>query len=205
MTTPNFEDKTGLSQSESTEFARFQRDLAPYFAAINNIDVKILIWGPGKDTHYYPKRVTIKEHLQAQHPRNEIATSEDLLKGITHPSDIAIVQAEMLHATVADVIFGLVTSDPKQTGIYMEIDNILQSDALVNKTWIIIPDSRDWKKVGSFIKLPLLQSFPGFRTKPFRTSVLEKCEQLRQFCSEKVSEARGRKVRHYIQQVLHDL
>ncbi len=148
------------------------------------------------------KKDVIKKHLQDINPLDDIATSEDLIKNIEHPESLPTVQAEMLHATVSDIIFGLVTSDPQQSGIYMEIDNLLHSDALVNKTWLIIPDPRDWKKVGSFIQLPLLQSFPTFRMKTFRTKVLEECEQVRKFCLEKVKEERVRKTRIYVQRVI---
>jgi hypothetical protein len=109
----------------------------------------------------------------------------------------------LLHAEVADLIIGLVTSDPKQTGIYMEIDNLLRFEHLINKTWLIIPDKKDWKKVGAFIQLPLLQSFPQYRTKTFRVKVLEQCEELREFCLTKVREERSRKMRKFVQDTLN--
>ena len=154
-----FEDNTGLKETEKVEFDRFRQELAPYFEQLNKIGLKILIWGPGEGTHYYTKRDEIKECLRIKNSNDEVATSEDLLRQVSHPSQLDAVQAEMLHAGVADVIFGLVTSDPQQTGIYMEVDNLLRFDSLINKTWLIVPDNRDWKKVGAFIQQPILQSF----------------------------------------------
>ena len=169
---------------------------------LHRIELKILIWGPGEGTHYYHKRDAIKQCLRLANESDEVVTSEDLFRDIEHPSQLDKVQAEMLHAHVADVIFGLVTSDPQQTGIYMEVDNLLRFESLINKTWLMVPDKRDWKKVGAFIKQPLLQSFPSYRMKAFRTKVLEQCEQLRHFCLDKVGEERSRKMRKYVQEVL---
>jgi hypothetical protein len=193
-----FEDNTGLRESEKPKFERFQQELAPYFEQLNKIGLLILIWGPGEGTNYYKKRDEIKQFLKAKNSNDEVATSEDLLRQVSHPSQLDIVQAEMLHAGVADVIFGLVTSDPRQSGIYMEVDNLLRFDNLIHKTWLIVPDSRDWKKVDLFIQQPTLKSFPSYRKKSFRTKVLDQCEQVRRFCLDKVAEERGRKMRKYV-------
>jgi|GEM_PF-2581857 len=197
-----FEDATGLKESQRGEFNTFEEELSPYFKQLHGIGLRILIWGPGERTYFYHKRDEVKQYLRHNNENDEVVTSEDLFRNIEHPSQVDIVQAEMLHAHVADVIFGLVTSDPQQTGIYMEVDNLLRFESLIDKTWLIVPDKRDWKKVGRFIQQPLLQSFPSYRMKEFRANVLKKCEELRRFCSDKVSEARSRKMRKYIQEVL---
>jgi len=169
---------------------------------LRKTSVKILIWGPGEGTNFYSKRDRIKQHLRDIGQYDEVNTSEDLFKSIEHPSFPDLVQLELLHANVADIIFGLVTSDPRQTGIYMEIDNLLRYEPLINKTWLIMPDEHDWHKAGSFIQVPLLNSFPMYRTKSFRIKQLEKCEQVRKFCSDKVNETRARLMRNYVQKVL---
>ena len=197
-----FEDDTGLRQGVEEEFKQFEAALSPYIKKLSEIGIKILIWGPGEGTSYYHKRNEIKEFLKQQNKNNEPATSEDLVRNIEHPTEIDIVQLEMLHANVADVIFGLVTSDPRQTGIYMEVDNLLRFESLINKTWLIVPHPKDWKKSGSFIQEPLLKSFPDYRMKPFRIKVLDECKEVRRFCLEKVKEARGRIMRKHVQSVL---
>ncbi len=195
-----FENITGLKESQKLEFEGFQQGLSIYIDQLNKIGLKILIWGPGEQTHYYSKRNEIKQALRLANINDEVVTSEELFLNIPHPPQLDIVQAEMLHANVADIVFGLVTSDPQQAGIYMEIDNLLRYESLINKTWVIIPDKRDWKKVGEFIQQPLLQSFPSYRMKSFRTRVLEQCEQVRRFCLDKVAEERSRKMRKLVQE-----
>ena len=198
-----FEDATGLNESQRDEFNTFREALSPYFEELSRIGLKILIWGPGEGTRFYHKRDEVKQCLKLNNENDDVATSEDLLRNIEHPTQIDIVQTEMLQAHVADVIFGLVTSDPQQTGIYMEVDNLLRFESLINKTWLIVPDRRDWKKVGAFIQQPLLQSFPSYRMKSFRMKVLERCEEVRHFCLDRVSEERSRKLRKHIQEVLN--
>jgi len=66
-----------------------------------------------KGTHFYYKSDEVKQCLRLSNENDDVATSEDLLRNIEHPAQIDIVQAEMLQAHVADVIFGLVTSDPQ--------------------------------------------------------------------------------------------
>ncbi len=197
-----FERNTGLKDSEKGQFEAFIKGLAPYFAQLESIGLKILIWGPGEGTKYYPKRDEIKGALRQANRNDEVATSEDLFRKMQHPAGVDQVQLEMLHADVADIIFGLVTSDPSQSGIYMEIDNLLRYETLVNKTWLIVPDRRDWKKVDAFIQQPLLKSFPDYRMIPFRIKELDKCEKTRKFCLDKVGAERGRKMRNYIQEQL---
>jgi len=199
---PEFEDATGLRESQRGEFNTFAQELSPYFEQLHRIGLKILIWGPGEGTHFYHKRDEVKQCLRLANENDEVVTSEDLFRTIEHPSQLDIVQAEMLHANVADVIFGLVTSEPKQTGIYMEVDNLLRYDSLIDKTWLIVPDKHDWKKVGAFIQQPLRQSFPTYRMKAFRMKVLEQCEEVRHFCLDRVGEERGRRMRKYVQEVL---
>jgi hypothetical protein len=197
-----FEDAIGLKESRREEFNTFREALAPYLEQLHRIGLRILIWGPGEGTHFYHKRDEVKQCFRLANENDEVVTSEDLFRNIEHPPQLDIVQTEMLHAHVADVIFGLVTSDPRQAGIYMEVDNLLRFESLINKTWLIVPDKRDWKKVSAFIQQPLLQSFPSYRMKAFRTKVLERCEELRQFCLDKVGEERSRKMRKHIQKVL---
>ena len=84
----------------------------------------------------------------------------------------------------------------------MEVDNLLRFDSLTNKTWLILPDRKDWKKVGAFIQQPLLQGFPSYRMKSFRMKVLERCEEVRRFCLDRVGEERSRKLRKHIQEIL---
>ncbi len=198
----DFEDTTGLKESEKPKFEKFRQDLIPYLEQLNKIGLKILIWGPGEGTRYYSKRDEIKKCLLGNNSNDEVVTSEDLFKLIEHPSQLDIVQAEMLHANIADVIFGLVTSDPQQTGIYMEVDNLLRFDSLVDKTWLIVPDVRDWSKVDSFIQQPTLHDFPSYRMKSFRTRVLDKCEEVRSFCLDRIAEERSRKMRKYVHEQL---
>jgi len=197
-----FEKNTGLTESEKGQFETFRKKLAPYFQQLESIGLKVLIWGPGEGTTYYFKRTEIATTLKQSNGNDEVVTSEDLFREIVHPTGVDKVQLEMLHASVADVVFGLVTSDPRQSGIYMEIDNLLRYENMVNKTWLIIPDSRDWKKAGAFIQEPLLKSFPDYRMKTFRIRDLEKCERVRQFCLDTISAERSRKVRKHIQEQL---
>jgi len=197
-----FEDATGLKEYQRGEFNTFEKELSPYFEQLREIGLRILIWGPGEGTYFYHKRAEVQQCLRLDNENDEVVTSEDLFRSIDHPSQLDIVQAEMLHAHVADVIFGLVTSDPRQEGIYMEVDNLLRFDSLIDKTWLIVPDKRDWKKVGRFIQQPLLQSFPSYRMKNFRANVLKQCEELRRFCLDKVREERSRRMRKHIQEVL---
>lgn len=197
-----FERNTGLTESEKGQFETFRRELAPYFQQLESIGLKVLIWGPGEGTTYYFKRTEIRTTLAQSNRNDEVVTSEDLFREIEHPTGVDKVQLEMLHANVADVVFGLVTSDPRQSGIYMEIDNLLRYESMVNKTWLIIPDTRDWKKVGAFVQEPLLKSFPDYRMKAFRIKDLETCERVRQFCLDKISAERSRKMRKRIQEQL---
>jgi hypothetical protein len=197
----NFEKDTGLKKSEKSKFEAFARELSPYFDELNEIGVKVLIWGPGKCTKYYSKRTTIVEHLRNLNSHDEIATSEELLKEIEHPKLVDEVQLELLHAEVANLIIGLVTSNPLQSGIYMEINNILPSSRMVNKTWLIMPDRKDWSKVGAFIQIPILQAFPENRIKYFRMKDLDQCNEVRLFCEQKVGEERGRIMRKRISEM----
>lgn len=197
-----FEDATGLKESQRGEFNTFAEELSPYFEQLRRTGLRILIWGPGEGTSFYHKRDEVKQCLRLDNENDEVVTSEDLVRSIKHPDQVDIVQAEMLHAHVADVIFGLVTSDPQQTGIYMEVNSLLPFESLTNKTWLIVPDKHDWKKVDAFIQQPLLKSFPSYRMKAFRTKVLKQCKELRRFCLDKVREERSRKIRKHIQEVL---
>lgn len=197
-----FEKNTGLKESEKAQFEGFRKELAPYFQQLDSIGLKILIWGPGEGTTYYQKRDEIKQTLRLSNTNDEVVTSEDLLREIEHPRGVDKVQLEMLHANVADIIFGLVTSDPHQSGIYMEVDNLLHYENLVNKTWLIIPDRHDWKKVDAFIQEPMLKSFPEYRMKSFRIKDLGKCERVRAFCLDKVNAERSRKMRKHVQEQL---
>lgn len=190
-----FEIETGLKASQQPKFQAFEKALDPYFKEISNICVKVLIWGPGEGTKYYGKRTTIVEHLRRKNATDEVFTSEDLMRAIEHPKNVDKVQLELLHAQTADIIIGLITSDPLQTGIYLEINNILPSPSMVNKTWLIMPNKRDWEKVGAFIQIPALQAFPENRTKFFRIKDLDECNEVRLFCEQKVNEERGRLTR----------
>lgn len=193
-----FEKISGLNALENDSFENFRSELAPYFEELSKIGIKVLIWGPGEGTTHYPKRAEIKKHLISRNAGDEVATSEDLFREIEHPTQIDQVQLELLHAKVAHVIFGLVTSDPNQTGIYMEVQNLLAYESLVDKTWLILPDIKDWKKFGTFIQQPMLKSFPDYRMKYFRIKVLEECTEVRSFCAEMVDAQRSRLMRKRI-------
>jgi hypothetical protein len=198
-----FEDNTGLRDSQQPNFNKFQTELSPYFQTLQKIPVSVLIWGPGEGTKFYPKRIAIRDELRKNNPNNEVATSEELIKVIVHPKVVDIVQLEMLHAKVADVILGLITSDPMQTGIHMEISTLLAYPSLVDKTWLIIP--KGWEKSAKgLMQIPVVNSFPGYRKKEFSMKALEQCNQVRAFCIDKVNEARSRIARHIIQDMLSD-
>ncbi|MHB8576343.1 MAG: hypothetical protein ACYDCQ_13540 [Dehalococcoidia bacterium] len=175
------------------QYSAWRAGIVSAYAVIQQILVKVLVWGPGRHSAEYPKRHTILEHIAAQSPQNQARTSEDLLDEFPPPDGLTEYEAEEIHWRNADIVFAVIARDSTITGSRAEIAKWGDDLDFVNKSYLFTPrlTKRQREKIG-FLDLGW-QRFPTERKFEYTDAEYRDCTRMRAYCADAVQRLRSRR------------
>lgn len=182
----------GLQGQWAQEHTSWRQGLDEAFQEFASQRVKILVWGLGEGwTDYFAKRQQLIQHLQTQHPGNEVVTSEQLMRLDSRFANLHLHDAEELQVYIADVVIVLVVKDKRVTGVQGEIAIFRNNANFQRKAWLLTPRlTRREQRDAGFLQ----QGWVGYhrdRRLDYTPEQYAECTTMREYCAEAVQVVRN--------------
>lgn len=181
----------GLKSGWESDFESWDRRFAKLREQVTLIHLRVLLWGAGEGTPDHPKRKEIADHLRAQFPGDDVATSEELVaRNEDLFGGIHVYKQEELQWHLADVVIALVPKEPRVSGVRAELAMFGMNPNFIEKALVILPKLKaaDRKKL-RFLDLGWAE-IPWPRKFSYTDRQYRDCSQIRKWSEDMVDQMR---------------
>lgn len=159
----------------------------PVFEALRQVPINVLLWGPGLESDFYPKREQIGAHLADEH--TSVATSEALIASDERFAEFPdTLTREGVHAEAADIVIALAVDSRDVTGVHTELTKFGDHPRIGPKIHLFVPR----RPAAAFRPLILeaADHVPEARRFDYTPAQYDDCHQIRAKASQWVEELR---------------
>lgn len=184
--------------SWAAEHSQWSAKLTHWFDSIAQIPINILLWGPGERSPDYTKRTSIRDHLLAQNHNNDVAMSEDIMRGYRFKNRHPFVKmhpyvAENIHWHLADVVLIVIPPNPRSTGSRTEAAIFGFSKEFLAKVYAFLPKlPGESRRSASFLD-QAFALFPAEQKREYTLKQYADCNRIRRISAEIVERIRLQK------------
>lgn len=182
------EPEEGLSGSWGPSYEEsWKSRFEPVFEAIHSVPINVLLWGPGPDSEFYPKREEIGAHLADDY--TAVSTSEALMDADPRFGEFPdTLTAEGIQAEAADIVIALAVDSRDVTGVHVELTKFGDHERIGPKIHLLLP--RKPHAEHRPLILEAATHVPEPRRFDYTAEQYEDCQQMRAKAKQWVEEMR---------------